>query len=220
MSSRVLLPYREASRVQPYRDALVATGLDPVLADVSGSVSLNDCRGLLLMGGSDVDPDLYGEKPHPETDPPDRERDEAELRLLAEAQSKDIPVLAICRGLQLMNVACGGTLVQHLEAFQRHCQPDGDRTRAVHQIRIEDGSLLRSIAETSVWNVNSRHHQAVKTLGEGLHVSAADVEDGVVEALERRDGKFMIAVQWHPEDQTGRDPEQLKLFAAFAKAVA
>ena len=220
MSKRVLVVYRELARLQPYLAALVAAGLDPAPFLAGPVASISGFDGLVLVGGTDVDPMLYGEVRRPETDAPDSERDAVEYSLLGHALVQDLPVLAICRGLQLVNVFHGGTLIQHLNPPERHSQPDGDRSLPAHAVTIQPGTLLSGIAGTATWQVNSRHHQAVKTLGTSLRVSAVDAGDGTVEALERPDKRFLLAVQWHPEDQAPRDPEQQKIFQAFSAAVA
>ena len=205
--------------MQPYLAALVAAGLDPVQVVAGPAASISGFDGLVLVGGSDVDPMLYGEVRQPETDPPDNERDASEFSLLEHALAQDLPVLAICRGLQLVNVFHGGTLIQHLNPPERHSRADGDRSLPAHAVTIQPGTLLFGISGRGTWQVNSRHHQAVKTLGKGLRVSAVDSEDGMVEALEQPDKRFMLAVQWHPEDQAPRDPEQAKIFQAFGAAL-
>ena len=175
---------------------------------------MQGCDGLLLTGGIDVDPALYGEPKQPETDTPDPELDAAEISVIAEALYRDLPILGICRGLQILNVHHGGTLIQHLVPPERHrTTKNGDRSLPVHSVEIREGTLLASIAGTrNIWHVNSRHHQAVKTLGRGLRVSAVDPEDEVIEAIENPEKRFVLAVQWHPEDQVRRDSVQLDLF--------
>jgi gamma-glutamyl-gamma-aminobutyrate hydrolase PuuD len=217
--NRVLVPYREFDRAEPYAEALRLTGVEPVRIHVGERPELRDTAGLLLMGGTDVDPAAYGAAIAPETDRPDSERDEVEFRLLAEAIDCDAPVLAICRGLQLLNVARGGTLTQHLPGTARHRQRTSETWRPVHSVTIEPGTLLGSIAGTTHWEVNSRHHQAAHAVGRDLRVAARDTQDGTIEALERPASTFVVAVQWHPEDQVGHCPEQRKLFEAFAAAV-
>jgi gamma-glutamyl-gamma-aminobutyrate hydrolase PuuD len=172
------------------------------------------------MGGTDVNPRTYGEEAVPETDAPDDERDAVEFEVLQAALEKDVAVLAICRGLQLLNIFHGGTLVQHLSS-ERHDPEfaDSDKVSAAHEVSINPDSLLAKIVGRNTLEVNSRHHQAVKELGRGLHITARDTEDGTVEGLERRDKRFVVAVQWHPEDQCVRYPEQLKLFQGFADAL-
>jgi gamma-glutamyl-gamma-aminobutyrate hydrolase PuuD len=212
--------YRDIERVEPYVAALAAAGLEPVPVPAGPQASLSGCGGLVLMGGSDVDPARYGEPREPQTEPPDDELDFVESSMLEDALAQDLPVLAICRGLQLVNVFHGGTLIQHLSSASRHSRPDGARSSPVHEVTIQPETLLYGIEGTGTMPVNSRHHQAVKTLGKGLRVSAVDDEDGTVEALERPDRRFVLAVQWHPEDQASQDPRQAKLFSAFAAAVA
>jgi putative glutamine amidotransferase len=113
----------------------------------------------------------------------------------------------------------GGTLVQHLDAKARHDPDKDDHSGAAHEVAFVPESKLAGIAGAATWQVNSRHHQAVKKLGQHLHISARDLEDGTVEGIERRDKRFLVAVQWHPEDQTKRHPEQLRLFERFAAAL-
>lgn len=192
----------------PYRNALQAVNLQPV----ENPGSLAGLDGLLLAGGRDIDPQLYGAVAHPETKQPDRERDRRETALLSEALARDLPVLAICRGLQLTNAALGGTLIQHIEG---HRCPDSPK---IHTIEIAPGSRLRSILGVDEYVVNSRHHQCVNRLADGLVVAARSSPDNVVEALELRGKRFVLAVQWHPEERT--DGLDARLFAAFRDAVA
>lgn len=219
MNKQVLVVYREIDTLSRYRDALVAAGVNAVPAPANSPISLNDYHGLVLTGGSDVNPALFGESIQAETEPPDDERDTVETDLLGEAYARDLPVLAICRGLQMMNVAAGGTLIQHMDAVGRHCVRPLDRGQTAHMVTIEPDTLLAGIAGKRTLQVNSRHHQAVKTLGANLRVSAVDSEDGTVEALERPDRSFVLAVQWHPEDQVYRDADQMRLFTSFGNAV-
>jgi len=204
----------------PYADALRAASLEPVILAPGAAVSLDGMAGLMLMGGSDVNPARYGEQRRAETDDPDDLRDELELRLIAEALERDLPVLAICRGLQILNVQHGGTLVQHLEPVERHQRRSTDLSLPAHAIEIERGSILSRIArEVPRWEVNSRHHQAIARLGKGLRVTARHPDDGVVEAVERPDKRFVVGVQWHPENQSAVREEQAGLFRAFADAL-
>ena len=124
---RVLIPFRHEKKVLAYAEAAHAGGLEPVTVSVTNGPSLNDVDALLLMGGTDVNPHLYGEMPQRETDRPDDERDEVELHLISHALNRDIPTLAICRGLQLLNVACGGTLHQHLGSLLHDPDPEPER---------------------------------------------------------------------------------------------
>jgi gamma-glutamyl-gamma-aminobutyrate hydrolase PuuD len=179
-----------------------------------GGASLDSVSGLVLAGGTDVDPALYGATPLPETDVPDRERDDYESELLRKALSRDLPVLAICRGLQLFNVARGGTLIQHLPNTGKHKQRTGGAP--IHKVVVE-GRMAEVFGAREV-SVNSRHHQAVDRPGDGLVVTARDPEDGVIEGCVMPAARFAMAVQWHPEDMVDA-PDQVRLFTAFANAM-
>jgi putative glutamine amidotransferase len=220
VDKQVLVIYREVNKVAPYLDALLAAGLNPVLHEANGPLSLEGFAGLVLTGGSDVDPALYGETKQAETDRPDGERDALEASLLEEALALNLPVLAICRGLQILNVCQGGTLIQHLNPPERHERTGASRKLPAHEVTIEPGTLLAEIAGTNCWQVNSRHHQAVKTVAGSLRVSAVDPEDGTIEAIEHPEKRFVLGVQWHPEDQALVDPCQLKIFQSFGAAAA
>lgn len=219
MSKKALVSYRDAVYVEPYADALRLAGIEPVLYEAGERSNLDGVSGLLLTGGDDVNPRLYGEDPVAETEPADDKRDAIELQLIAEALERDLPLFAICRGLQILNVQHGGTLIQHLDTVQRHRRRTPDRALPAHEVNIAPGTLLADIAGSGTWQVNSRHHQAVKKVGDGLIVSATDAEDGTIEALERPDKRFVLAVQWHPENQALVGPEQLRLFRRFADAL-
>jgi putative glutamine amidotransferase len=219
VNNRVLVIYREADRVAPYRDALLAAGLNPVMREANGPLSLGDAAGLVLTGGSDVDPSLYGEAKQAETEPPDPERDALETSLVEEALARDLPILAICRGLQILNVSQGGTLIQHLDPPTHHERADVPHDLPVHPVTIQPDTLLSKIAGTDTWQVNSRHHQAVRTVASNLRVSAFDPEDRTIEALEHPGRRFVLAVQWHPEDQARVDPGQLEIFRSFGAAI-
>jgi putative glutamine amidotransferase len=219
MEKRVLIPYRNEKKVVPYADAVRAAGTEPMTASVENKLSLNGFAGLLLMGGSDVNPARFGAKPQPETDAPDDQRDDAELALIHEALERNVPIFGICRGLQILNVYHGGTLVQHLETFARHDPEKDDHSGPAHKVAFAPHSKLAQIAAAPMWQVNSRHHQAVLKLGQNLRISARAVEDDIIEGIEREDKRFVMAVQWHPEDQTKRHPEQLRLFESFVAAL-
>lgn len=203
----VLIPYRHAKKVRAYADAARAGGLEPITISVSDNPSFEGAKALLLMGGTDVNPSRYGETPHAETDQPDDERDEVELALIDKALAADLPLLAICRGFQLLNVFCGGRLIQHLD-------PNEHPDECEHDVFIEPASKLAEILGLHQCTVNSRHHQALKELGSGLKLSARS--GGVVEAFEMTGKHFVIAVQWHPEDLVMKYPEQLTLFEQLA----
>jgi putative glutamine amidotransferase len=164
-------------------------------------VLLDRVDALLLAGGADIDPASYGAEPHPETKGTWPERDRFELALTRRALERDMPVLGICRGMQLINVAMGGTLDQHLPASigdGRHRSVAG--TFGTHQVRLAGGSLACGAAGTDGLLVMSQHHQGVGRLGEGLEVSGWSVDDDVVEAIELPDRRFALGVVWHPEE--------------------
>ena len=203
---------------RPYQEALRAVGIE--LVPVTTAPMPADAVGLLLMGGSDVNPARYGEPRVIDTEEADNTRDELECALIGEALTRDMPLLAICRGLQILNVQQGGTLIQHLPTTAHHRQRTEDRGTPVHQVEIVPGTVLAEIAGGSLhWDVNSRHHQAIDKPGEGLRISARDPEDGTIEAAERPDKRFVLGVQWHPENMSATDPRQARLFQAFARAL-
>lgn len=182
---------------------------------------LDRLDGVLLSGGADVDPALYGHAPHPRLGRVERRRDDFEIALVREALRRDVPVLGICRGQQVLNVATGGTLVQDIPStLERAAEHDatGRRWRRSHDVAITPGTRLREILGQDLASVNSFHHQSVDAVGEGLVVSARCPEDGVVEGLEMPSRAFVIAVQWHPESFWDRDPAQLALFRAVVQA--
>ena len=163
---------------------------------------LDRLDGLLLSGGIDVDPALYGQPRHPKLGRVDRRRDDFELALTREALARDLPILAICRGHQVLNVATGGSLVQdipsELKGTVTHDAP-GRRTRRSHAIDVEPASKLGEILGGGPLAVNSFHHQAIDALGKGLVVSARSPKDGLVEGVELPGRSFVVGVQWHPE---------------------
>ncbi|MEU9123710.1 gamma-glutamyl-gamma-aminobutyrate hydrolase family protein [Streptomyces sp. NPDC048506] len=168
--------------------------------------------GLVIAGGADVAPARYGAEPHPRTGPPSLDRDAWELALIEAALTDGVPLLGICRGLQLLNVALGGTLVQHLDG---HAGPPGVFDR--HDVKPVPGTLLSRALPEPV-SVPTYHHQAVDRLGSGLLVSAY-AEDGTVEALELPDGRaFTLGVQWHPE--AGDDPRVMDALVAAARGTS
>ena len=211
MGKRVGVTYSNSEKVKPYEDALRLVGLEPVPLRAGDAVSLDSLDGLLISGGCDINPRRYGQEPHPETQPPDDARDELEDRLLGEALARDLPVLAICRGMQLFNVHHGGTLDQHVGGHEKPAT-------GLHNVTVAPDSKLAGIVGGGGHPVNSRHHQVIQEPGTGLQVSATS-DDGTIEGLERADKRFAVAVQWHPEDQASHDDAQRKLFQAFADAI-
>jgi gamma-glutamyl-gamma-aminobutyrate hydrolase PuuD len=209
----------------PYEAALRASGIEPVLVSPETVGWTAGCltqmaSGLVLMGGSDVNPARYGETRITQTEESDDARDELECALIGEAIARDLPLLAICRGLQILNVQHGGTLIQHLDSASRHSRRTEDRGLPAHCVEIAPGTKLAEIGGKSLtWGVNSRHHQAIHRLGDGLRIAARDSEDGTIEAVERPDKRFVVGVQWHPENMRATDEHQARLFQAFAEAL-
>jgi putative glutamine amidotransferase len=152
--------------------------------------------GLILAGGSDIDPGSYGARPHPETRGTWPERDRFEIGLGTRALERDMPVLGICRGMEMLNVIQGGTLNQHL-GLELHRHTPGVFTD--HRVRLEPGSLAERVVGAEVSEVTSAHHQGVEVLGEGV-VASGWADDGVVEAVELPDRSFAVGVLWHPEE--------------------
>jgi putative glutamine amidotransferase len=176
---------------------------------------LDGVDGLVITGGKDVDPSAYGQEPHPETDEPRRERDAWEFALLDAALRRRLPVLGICRGAQVINVALGGTLHQHLPDMVGHTNHQlGNAVFGTSVVHTVPGTRLATLIGAST-DAQCYHHQAIDKLGEGLVVSARD-DEGVVEAVEIPSDNFVLAVQWHPEERL----DDLRLFAAVVNAAA
>jgi putative glutamine amidotransferase len=179
--------------------------------------------GVLFPGGVDVNPVHYGEPPHPRLGQVNDPLDEAELVLARWAMRDRLPTLAICRGIQLVNVAAGGSLYQDLGAqfpgAQPHAcsPPEYPRAYRAHTVQVEPGSRLRQALGDEVVPVNSRHHQAVKDLAPGFSVTAR-APDGVIEGIELDGAPFVVGVQWHPESLAADDPQMLSLFQVFVEA--
>ncbi len=216
-------PDRHLLREDYVKSVVVAEGLPYVLAPVFQRdipALLDRLDGLVLTGGSDVDPSIYGEEPHPQLGPVFRERDDFEIALSREAYRRDLPILAICRGHQVLNVATGGTLIQDLPSQQSggsvDHDPDTQRAERVHEVRILDGCRLRRVLEKESVGVNSFHHQAIRDLGPGL-VATGWSPDGVVEAVEDPSRRFVLGVQWHPESFWREDPGFRPLFRALVE---
>jgi putative glutamine amidotransferase len=193
--------------------------LPPVRPEDVGLL-LDRLDGLVLSGGVDVDPSLYGRAPHPKLGRVNRRRDDFELALVREALERDTPTFGICRGQQVLNVARGGTLVQDIPSEWTGAMGHdarGRRWRRAHDVDVLPGTRLRALLGRDWVAVNSFHHQAVADIGDGLVVSARS-RDGIVEGLELPGRRFVLAVQWHPESFWEREESFQRLFDAHAEA--
>jgi putative glutamine amidotransferase len=210
-----------------YVRALLASGgvpllLSPLMGASLAVRALDGVDGLILTGGEDMDPAWYGSQPSPLLSPPSRERDLFELALFAVARQRELPILGICRGIQLINVAMGGSLFQDLPTErpgQVEHRPDGARDSRSHRVRLQPGSRAADALGGTAVTVNSSHHQAVKDVAPGL-IASGWADDDLVEAVETPPGApWLLAVQWHPEEMhaDARAPER-GLFAALVQA--
>lgn len=208
-----------------YATALEAAGLVPLLvppladpADVSAILGI--VAGLVLTGGEDIDPASYGATPHPALGTIVPERDATEIALTLAARERGMPLLAICRGIQIANVAMGGTLVQDLPSERRSEVRHGASDERSHEVRLQAGSRLAAALGAPCIRVNSTHHQAIDRVAPGLRATGL-APDGVVEGVESPDESWwMLGVQWHPEElMNSREPWDRALFAAFAEVV-
>ena len=204
-----------------YVDSLRQAGAIPVLIPPQPENAreiVDELDGILLAGGEDCDPAVYGEERHPTVEPMDPRRQSNDLSLAKIARSRGIPTLGICLGLQVMNVANGGTLVQDIDSQMetdiRHASKPENRAR--HEVVVEKGTKLASIVGAGEVNVNSSHHQAIKDVPRDLKVTA-HAPDGVVEGIEDPRHPFYVGVQWHPEDMKGEDSAS-SIFKAFVEA--
>ena len=218
-------------KLEDYRQAVLHVGGEVRILDPSMSVkdALAGVDGLMLTGGDDVAASRYGEAPHPTLVEAEPGRDEFELALIKDARARDLPIVAICRGIQVLNVACGGTLVQDIPSEVSGALPHSlegppyEPYSLAHEVWIDEDSLLwklmrERLSDIDACEVNSRHHQAVKRVAEGFKVSAT-APDGVIEAIEDPSAHFCLGVQWHPENffRTG---EFRPLFEGFLEAAA
>ncbi len=216
------ITYVRCHRDQDYLGSLDAVGASVRAVQASGDIdeALQDVDGVVLAGGPDVDPALYGETMHPACSLAGQDRDAFELAMARRCLRDGLPLLAICRGMQVLNVAAGGSLIQDLPSQVPIAMPhsvDDTVTTVAHGLEVIAGThLARAVSGGMALQVNSRHHQAAKVLGRGLQ-AAAHAPDGIVEAIEATDLPFCVGVQWHPENfwETG---EFLPLFRLFAAA--
>lgn len=223
-----LIGITRCSKLDDYVASVEQTGARVRVLEVSDSPEkvLEEIDGLLLTGGGDVDPVFYGEDRHPTVDDAEPGRDEFEIDLARRAVESDVPVLAICRGAQVLNVAMGGSLVQDIpsavESRLPHTLPE-PKNQVAHDVTVAQGSRLEAalggaVTPARTCRVNSRHHQSVGRLGRELSASAT-AEDGVVEAIEAPQKTFCIGVQWHPENfwRTGEFNGLFDSFVAIAR---
>lgn len=177
--------------------------------------------GILFSGGIDIQPSLYGEQKHPALGDFDPQLDEFEVALATWALQEDIPILGICRGMQLLNIMLGGNLYQDISAQHpgtlEHCRRDMPRTELTHLVTIEEGSMMEKIMGTRQFAVNSLHHQAIKDLGKGVRISGR-ADDGIAELMEVPGRRFVLGAQGHPEEVYMKVPAFARLFLAFVHA--
>lgn len=207
--------------------AIEAAGGLPVL--IPAALSLESLRalyerldGVMLPGGGDVDPAHYQQEAHPAVNRIDEDRDRTEMTLTRWAVADDVPLFGICRGIQVMNVALGGTLVQdipsQIQTDLKHDIPnDLPRSTRLHGVTIDETSRLARILGTTRTQVNSLHHQAVGKAAPAAQITAR-ADDGIIEALELPDKQFVLAVQWHPEDMMADDEAMHRIFTEFVEA--
>ncbi len=210
------------SKLEDYVAAVEQTGARARVLEVTESPRkvLSEIDGLLLTGGGDVDPAFYGQARHPEVQDAEPGRDEFEIDIARRAMDADLPLFAICRGSQVLNVAAGGTLVQDIPSQVAdglaHTVPT-PKDAVAHDVQVREGSTLeRALGGRTTTSVNSRHHQSVGTLG-GALVATATAPDGIIEAIEAPGKRFCLGVQWHPEN-FWRSGEFASLFDAFVAA--
>ncbi|GAC1568793.1 MAG: gamma-glutamyl-gamma-aminobutyrate hydrolase family protein [Ktedonobacteraceae bacterium] len=209
-----------------YVHAIESAGGVPILIPLLNDLSLLDSLlprldGLLLSGGADIEPSVYGEDPHPLADEPDRRLDEIELMLASWALQEDIPTLGVCRGMQLLNVALDGTLYQEIDGLYpgslHHSRREKPRDFLAHRVSVLPGSRTERLLGVDSFMVNSLHHQAVKKPGRGVVISG-QADDGIPEMLEVSDRRFVVAAQFHPEEIYTKELACARLFVGFVRA--
>ena len=215
-------------KLEDYRQSILHVGGEPRVLEASADVgkAIAGIDGLMLTGGDDVAPSRYGEAAHETVTEAEPGRDEFEIALVAAARARNLPILAICRGVQVLNVACGGTLVQDIPTqiagalAHSLAVPQHEPYELAHEVWVDKDSLLARLMRERLVDealeVNSRHHQAVKEVAPGF-VATATAPDGVIEAIEDPAARFCLGVQWHPENffRTG---EFRALFEGFLEA--
>jgi putative glutamine amidotransferase len=212
------------SKMADYVESVRISGGEPIELDwntMSAAEALDAVDGLVLTGGPDVDPAHYGEAAHATVNKAAAVRDTFEIELAARAVENDLPTLAICRGMQVLNVAAGGTLMQDIPSAMPSAAPhavNDPKNAIAHPVTIAPGSRVSALLGRTQVDVNSRHHQAVREPAPGLVVTAT-APDGVVEAVERPDARFCVGVEWHPENFV-ESGEFLPLFRGLVEEAA
>lgn len=213
---------------ETYTGAVLTAGGLPLILPIAGQDAavvadyLEAVDGLIFSGGEDVAPACYGEARDERCQEPDPDRDLFEIAVARAALQRRLPVFGICRGLQLLNVAAGGTLYQDLACrpgtMSYHSARPPERRRLIHPVRIHPATRLSAIMGVRESLVTSTHHQFVKDVAPGFRASAESAEDGIVEAIEQADYPFLVAVQWHPERMVHEHAPHLALFRALVEA--
>ncbi|HWV25445.1 MAG TPA: gamma-glutamyl-gamma-aminobutyrate hydrolase family protein [Thermomicrobiales bacterium] len=221
--------FRSYTLSDTYSSAILAAGGIPVILPAHPELiddMLDTLDGVIFSGGGDIDPSYWNEKKHPAADGFDEQRDTFELQAIPKVIARDMPMLGICRGIQTINVARGGSLYQDIPDqvadSQQHRQHNAGKMRdeRFHSVTIDEGeNPLRAAIGDETAMVNSFHHQAIKDVGEGLEVIARS-DDGVIEAMWLPEMTFGLAVQWHPEMLAAQYPDQARIFEAFVNAAA
>jgi putative glutamine amidotransferase len=212
-----VLPAGYATQVRRAGGLALMVAADPELVPSPDDL-LDRVDGLIVSGGVDVDPASYGAEPHPETKGCTPDRDAFEIALVRRASELDLPVLGICRGMQILNIAFGGTLIQHLPetvGHEDHRRVPGNFDEADHDVRLVPDSLAATAAGELLHTTKSHHHQGVDAVGEGLIVTGTSALDELVEAIELPDRRFVLGVQWHPEAD-----ERSRVIGALVQAAA
>ncbi|HZJ82813.1 MAG TPA: gamma-glutamyl-gamma-aminobutyrate hydrolase family protein [Clostridia bacterium] len=210
-----------------YYDAVLEAGGIPYLIPNLGKDSIDDMLdivgGVMLTGGNDIDPMYFGESPHPKLGDINPYRDEMEIELAKESMDRDIPILGVCRGVQVMNIAMGGTIYQDTASQWKGSSPLQKHSQLAplwygsHKVKLIQDSKLRSIMMVDTLWTNSFHHQAIKEIAHSFHVTAT-CGDGIIEGIESPQHRFALGVQWHPEKMWEKDPSMLQLFRALVDA--
>lgn len=211
-----------------YVHAVESAGGLPILIPMLNDLSelqelLPRLDGVLFSGGIDMQPSLYGAQPHPAEDEPDPRLDEFELTIASWVLEEDLPVLGVCRGMQLLNVLQGGTLYQDIASqcsgALNHCRRDRPRTELTHAVTVAEGSRMERVLGKRQVSVNSLHHQAIKDPGRGIRISGW-AEDGIAELMEMPEKRFVLGIQGHPEELYGDVSVFARFFKAFVRACA